>query len=143
MTTTPAEPGAPQTGRPEAQSAAIAVLSMVNLDCADPQALGSFYSAVLGWPVTYSDADYAMISGGHTSLGFGRVPGYAPPAWPDTDSSKRYHLDLQVADLAAGTAACVDLGATVPDAQPGEGKWRVLLDPAGHPFCLSPARSAS
>jgi hypothetical protein len=21
--------------------------------------------------------------------------------------------------------------------QPGDGRWRVLLDPAGHPFCLT------
>jgi hypothetical protein len=26
----------------------------------------------------------------------------------------------------------------VPDEQPGE-TWRVLLDPAGHPFCLTDA----
>jgi hypothetical protein len=23
-----------------------------------------------------------------------------------------------------------------PDHQPGGDRWRVLLDPAGHPFCL-------
>jgi len=27
------------------------------------------------------------------------------------------------------------LGATTPEYQPGE-TWRVMLDPAGHPFCL-------
>ena len=30
-----------------------------------------------------------------------------------------------------------ELGASLPDDQPGE-RWRVLLDPVGHPFCLCP-----
>ena len=37
-----------------------------------------------------------------------------------------------------GRRACVELGATLPDEQPGE-TWRVLLDPSGHPFCLTQA----
>ncbi len=32
----------------------------------------------------------------------------------------------------------VALGARVPDEQPGE-TWRVLVDPGGHPFCLTSA----
>ena len=47
-------------------------------------------------------------------------------------------LDLAVDDLAAAEQACVELGATVADPQPGE-TWRVLLDPSGHPFCLTSA----
>ena len=43
-----------------------------------------------------------------------------------------------VDDLDAGVASCVELGATFPDEQPGE-TWRVLLDPSGHPFCLTQA----
>ena len=83
-----------------------------------------------------------MIGMAGTNLGFGRVPGYTPPAWPDTTAGKRYHLDLQVDDLPAAQAACVALGAVVPDEQPGGSRWRVLLDPAGHPFCLSPAKTS-
>ena len=40
--------------------------------------------------------------------------------------------------IAADEARCVALGAKVPEHQPGE-TWRVLLDPAGHPFCLTAA----
>ncbi len=29
------------------------------------------------------------------------------------------------------------IGANQPDFQPGAGRWRVLLDPDGLPFCLS------
>jgi hypothetical protein len=45
------------------------------------------------------------------------------------------HLDFEVTDLAAGTARAVSLGAEFPEHQPQE-NVRVLLDPAGHPFCL-------
>ncbi|MGO4957953.1 VOC family protein [Luteococcus sp. Sow4_B9] len=33
----------------------------------------------------------------------------------------------------------ISLGATLAEPQPegSEGKWIVLLDPAGHPFCLA------
>ncbi len=120
----------------------VASLTMVNLDCQDPRALAAFYAGILGWEVTYSEEEYAMISGSGTSIGFGRVQGYQAPAWPDTGAPKRYHLDFQVDDLDAAERACRDLGATVPEFQPGE-RWRVLLDPAGHPFCLSPRQPAS
>lgn len=117
----------------------IATLAMVNLDCADPRALAEFYHEVLGWPVTHSEDAYAMIGDGATSIGFGRVDGHRPPRWPDEDAPKRYHLDLYVHDLDEAEARCRELGAAKPDFQPGGDRWRVLLDPAGHPFCLCPA----
>ena len=45
------------------------------------------------------------------------------------------HFDFQVADLDLAVAEAVALGATVADDQPNE-HVRVLLDPAGHPFCV-------
>jgi hypothetical protein len=45
------------------------------------------------------------------------------------------HLDVQVEDLDAAAADAVALGAQVADFQP-QGNVRVLLDPAGRPFCL-------
>lgn len=116
----------------------IATLAMVNLDCANPAGLAEFYHHLLGWEITHSQDEYAMITGEGTSIGFGRVDGYVPPAWPDTDSRKQYHLDLYVDDAEKAVAGCLELGATKPDFQPGEDRWTVLLDPDGHPFCLCP-----
>ena len=45
------------------------------------------------------------------------------------------HLDVQVGDLDSSVAEAVALGATLATVQPQE-NVRVLLDPAGHPFCL-------
>jgi hypothetical protein len=45
------------------------------------------------------------------------------------------HLDIEVDDLARAVALAVAAGATVANDQPQD-DVRVLLDPAGHPFCL-------
>lgn len=114
----------------------LAGLYMINLDCADPRAMSAFYGQALGWDVPHCEDEYSMVSDGSTSIGFGRVEGYVAPAWPDTEHVKRYHLDLQVDDVADAEAAFVALGAKVPDYQPGGDRWRVLTDPEGRPFCL-------
>jgi hypothetical protein len=49
---------------------------------------------------------------------------------------QQFHLDLGVEDLDAAEKLALGLGAVRPDHQPGGDRWRVLLDPAGHPFCL-------
>jgi hypothetical protein len=43
--------------------------------------------------------------------------------------------DIEVDDLDDGVAWAVSAGATVAGHQPQDGV-RVMLDPAGHPFCL-------
>ena len=37
---------------------------------------------------------------------------------------------------AAEHPLALTLGGSEPDFQPGDGRWIVFLDPAGHPFCL-------
>ena len=121
-------------------STPIARLAMVTLDTADPAASAAFWSGMLGWDVTYSEGDYAMLTGPSNALGFGRIEGYIAPEWPNENGSKQFHFDLAVDDLDAAQEAAVELGATVADPQPGE-TWRVLLDPSGHPFCLTKAEN--
>ena len=116
----------------------IATLAMINLDAQDPSALARFYAAVLGWDVLHSEDAYAMIGDGSTSIGFGQVPGYSAPGWPQESAPKRYHLDFYVDDLDKAESEALALGATKPSEQPQPDRWRVLLDPGGHPFdiCL-------
>jgi hypothetical protein len=45
------------------------------------------------------------------------------------------HLDFEVSDLEAAVGHAVELGAELAEYQPQD-NVRVLLDPAGHPFCL-------
>ena len=113
-------------------------LAMVTLDCADPGPVSRFWSELLGWERVHSGDDYAMLQGPANALGFGRVEDYQPPQWPNARGSKQFHFDLATDDIEATAQRCVELGATQPDEQPGQ-TWRVLLDPAGHPFCLTDA----
>ena len=48
------------------------------------------------------------------------------------------HLDIAVEDLDAAVAWARESGATLAEHQPQD-RVRVVLDPAGHPFCLFPA----
>jgi predicted enzyme related to lactoylglutathione lyase len=117
----------------------IATLAMVSLDTANPAGLAEFYHQLLGWEITHSQDEYAMITGENgTNIGWGRIDNYTPPAWPDSDGRKQYHFDLYVDDVAKAEARCLELGASKPDFQPGAERWTVILDPDGHPFCLCP-----
>ncbi|MEU8156153.1 VOC family protein [Micromonospora sp. NPDC048986] len=102
-------------------------LAMVNLDSSDPAGHAAFYHEALGWEVTHSQPEYAMISSGGVSIGFGLVEGYRPPSWPD-----------QTGDLAAAEETFLAAGASKPAFQPGGERWVVLLDPIGQPFCICP-----
>ena len=72
-------------------------------------------------------------------MSFQKEPDYVPPSWPGEggEPQMQMHLDIAVADLEAGVAAAVAAGATIASHQPQEAV-RVMLDPAGHPFCLFP-----
>lgn len=113
-----------------------ATLAMVNIDCADAPALAEFYHQVLGWEVIHSQDEYAMIGDGTTSIGFGQIEAYEAPQWPDPASPKQYHLDFYVDNLDDAEAQSLKLGAAKPEFQPDAERYRVLTDPAGHPYCI-------
>jgi predicted enzyme related to lactoylglutathione lyase len=49
------------------------------------------------------------------------------------------HFEIEVSDVAAAAARATSLGATQADPQPTDrdpALLRVMVDPAGHPFCL-------
>jgi catechol 2,3-dioxygenase-like lactoylglutathione lyase family enzyme len=107
-------------------------LHHVIMDCPDPMALATFYSELLGLPVTYQSDDFVVVAANDTSSGlaFQLAPGHQPPTWPDPASSQQVHFDVMVEDVADSGPRVLALGAT---SLAGEG---VYADPAGHPFCL-------
>jgi predicted enzyme related to lactoylglutathione lyase len=114
---------------------AIARFPSIVLDCADPGALASFYSALLDWKTDVSD-NWADIRAEYGQcISFQQVEDYSPPRWPGQEIPQQMHLDVMVDDLDTAEAAVLELGATKHEHQPGK-TFRVFLDPAGHPFCL-------
>jgi catechol 2,3-dioxygenase-like lactoylglutathione lyase family enzyme len=114
-------------------------LGTVCVDCADAHQLADFYARLLQWEVALTEPDWVLLRDpdGGTGLSFQAEAGYRSPTWPEEAGAqdKQLHLDLQVDDLDGAVAHAVALGARLADHQPQEGV-RVLIDPAGHPFCL-------
>jgi hypothetical protein len=113
-------------------------LGQICLDCEDPASLAAFWAALLGGEAIPVSDEVFVVSNKGTPVAALRVPGYQPPTWPSGEIPKQIHLDLAVAvgELDAAEAEAIRLGARRADEQPGAGRWRVMLDPAGHPFCL-------
>jgi uncharacterized glyoxalase superfamily protein PhnB len=106
----------------------------VSLDCADPDVLAEFYLKLLGGETLWRSADSAGVRVPGVVLAMQRVAGYRPPSWP---GSSVVHLDLAAGeDLDRAAARAVEAGAVQAAHQP-DPRWRVLLDPAGHPFCIT------
>jgi Glyoxalase-like domain len=124
----------------------IARLSLTALDCPDPLALADFYAQLTGWPLDATDEEIASVRQvswielsnpeGGPRLAFQRIEDYVPPTWPDGPVPQQAHLDFDVPDLDRGQADAVGIGALVAAVQPRPDSFRVMLDPAGHPFCL-------
>lgn len=74
---------------------------------------------------------------GSAGLRFNRLADYRRPTWPDLSQEKQAHIELEVDDLDAAQAWLLARGAIEPTVQPEPDRWRVLLDPAGHPFCIT------
>lgn len=114
-------------------------LATVCIDCADAHAMADFYGRLLGWPTTASEPNWVLMRdpAGGTGLSFQAEPDYRAPTWPEQadGQDKMLHLDIQVDDLDAAVEHAVAAGARLAEHQPQD-RVRVLLDPAGHPFCL-------
>ncbi|CAN5895182.1 hypothetical protein BH20ACT6_BH20ACT6_13480 [soil metagenome] len=111
----------------------------VVLEAPDARALAEFYAALLGWMVEKSDDGDAAVApqDGVAYIGFQTAPTYVRPVWPPVEGAPQMtmHLDFEVSDLEAAVAHAIELGAEQAEHQPQD-NVRVLLDPAGHPFCL-------
>jgi len=114
-------------------------VSAVVLGARDAGELARFYERLIGWPITVDEGDWVMLRhpGGGTGLSFQSEPDHVPPVWPASPDEQQMimHLDIGVDDLDNGVAWAIETGAILADYQPQDGV-RVMLDPAGHPFCL-------
>ena len=125
---------APQRSRPSLRWTGVCI------DCSDAEELSAFYGRLLGYEEAHRDGEgwIAMRDpAGGTGLLFQAEANYQAPVWPEEPGGqdKMLHFEIEVDDLDAAVAHAVASGATLADHQPQE-RVRVMLDPAGHPFCL-------
>jgi len=125
----------------EPLTAPVGRLASVSLDTTDPATLADFYAGLLGMRRVYEHPDGSVIavSDGNLAVTAMLAADHIRPTWPEPGQQQQLHLDIAVTDLPAAVASAVRLGATEAAHQPMPEIWRVLLDPAGHPFCLTTA----
>jgi hypothetical protein len=116
---------------------AIARLAAVSLDSSDPSGLAEFYRQLLDLEEVFASDDFVALKGAGILITVQRVEEYVRPDWPAGPIPKQLHLELAVQDLEEAERGALALGATKADAQPNPDHWRVLLDPDGHPFCIT------
>jgi nucleotide-binding universal stress UspA family protein len=115
----------------------VARRGFVTLDCSEPAELAAFWAAMLGGEVAFTTPQAVGVRTSWTWLAAMKVADYRPPTWPEPDVPKQIHLDLDVDDLPAAVAEARRLGAREAAHQPAPDVRRIMLDPAGHPFCLT------
>ena len=110
----------------------------ITLDCLDPRPMIDFYARAFSAKTGHESDTGAWI---HLDNGplilVRRIDGYRPPTWPQHDVPMQIHLELWIDDLAEAEARLHALGGVTCDFQPHRDRGNVvMLDPAGHPFCI-------
>jgi len=116
----------------------IVELAAITVDCLDPRPMIDFYAQAFSAKTSHEDDTGAWI---HLDDGplilIRRVEDYRPPTWPDQDVPIQFHLELWIDDLDEAEERLQALGAVTCDFQPHRDQGNVvMLDPAGHPFCI-------
>src|SRR3712207_193383 len=108
------------------------------VDCADPERMAAFWSAVLGFEITAREDEYIFIE----------APDRTPPGLlfiivPEGKTVKnRLHIDVNPTDRdqEEEVERILELGARRIDIGQGEVDWVVLADPEGNEFCVLRSR---
>lgn len=105
--------------------------------------MARFYEQLLGFEVRDLEPRWAQLfdPGGGVHLNIQGEPDYEPPTWPEEPGrqAKMMHLEVEVDDLESAVATALAAGGTQAPWQPPDRdpqRLRILLDPAGHPFCV-------
>ena len=124
--------GSQDEPRTEGHRRTALTVTMVTVDCENPQELAAFWQRAMGAETAHESDDFVVLTG-EPRLAFQRVE--QPSA-----GKNRLHLDLTGTDRTTEVARLVELGAEVVRNHDVEGfAWTVMRDPAGNEFCVADA----
>ena len=114
------------------------------LDCDNSHKLADFYAALLNWKKGFNDDGWAWVTPPekYPYILFQQIDNYIPPVWPEKPEAQQQmaHLDFAVNDIDKAIQHAIYCGAKIAPEQFSE-NWKVMIDPAGHPFCLCPKKT--
>jgi hypothetical protein len=116
----------------------------IAVDCADAGPVARFYERLLGFEIgDFEPPDLAQLwdPAGGVHINIQGETWYQPPTWPErpSEQAKVLHFEVEVDDLGAAVTTALEAGGTQAPWQPPDRnpkRFRVMLDPAGHPLCL-------
>ena len=111
----------------------------ITFDCPDANQLADFYVKLSGWSKEISTDEWAALRTPEgILLVFQTVENHVPPVWPwkSGEQQQMAHIDFFVDNLPEAEELALKSGAKKSDIQFFDSST-VMLDPAGHPFCLS------
>lgn len=114
-------------------------LDVTAIDCPDAHGLAEFYQSIIGGRIIVENLENSGWVELHTDdgkLAFQQIDRHRRPTWPEGDVPQQAHVDIDVDDLDAAEPEVLQHGAVKAEFQPSPDKFRVFIDPAGHPFCL-------
>jgi len=100
-------------------------------------ALADSYNSIVGGDLVPGDDDgWVEVHTPAGRLAFQQVDDHRRPTWPGGDVPQPGHIDNGVGNLDGAETAVLRLGAEKAATQPSPDQFQVMIDPAGHPFCL-------
>jgi len=117
-------------------------LGSIVIDSNDADGLSEFYKNLLNWEKKVynhgEDGEWIVLSNkieSTTRLVFQQIDDYERPTWPEEKNKQQQmlHLDFYSNNVNESIEHALSLGAVLANYQSTD-NWKVLLDPAGHPF---------
>lgn len=117
----------------------------VCIDCApgEFENMIAFYTGMFGIKVLDKEERWAMVGdpAAGMAINIQAEDWYVAPIWPEhvDAQTKMMHFEIEVDHVERAVARAVSLGAREAPNQPADrdlNTLTIMLDPAGHPFCL-------
>jgi predicted enzyme related to lactoylglutathione lyase len=104
------------------------------IDCNDPETLGAFWAAALGYRSVGSKGGFTLLLPAERAF-----PPVILQRVPEPKQGKtRVHFDLRVDDVESEAQRLEALGARRIDIGQGDVEWIPMADPEGNEFCVCP-----